>query len=70
MWDFAYQYIGLKQFPEMLESLLLVSALVMARCTMNQLTSTGGGSEEIMSELAIREEVKDLKKYAKAASKL
>jgi hypothetical protein len=34
------------------------------------LTSTGGGSEEIMSELAIREEVKDLKKYVLAASKL
>lgn len=28
----------------------------------------GGGSEEIMSELAMREEVKDLKKYATAAS--
>jgi hypothetical protein len=30
----------------------------------------GGGSEEIMAELAIREEVKDLKLYAKEASKL
>lgn len=27
-----------------------------------KLTAIGGGSEEIMSELAIREEVKDLKK--------
>ncbi|PVH78484.1 acyl-CoA dehydrogenase NM domain-like protein [Cadophora sp. DSE1049] len=32
--------------------------------------AVGGGSEEIMSELAIREETKDLKKYAKASSKL
>lgn len=30
----------------------------------------GGGSEEIMSELAIREEVKDLKKYASGKSRL
>jgi hypothetical protein len=30
----------------------------------------GGGSEEIMSELAIREEAKDLRKYASASSKL
>jgi hypothetical protein len=30
----------------------------------------GGGSEEIMSELSIREEVKDLMKLAKASSKL
>lgn len=30
----------------------------------------GGGSEEIMAELAIREEVKDLKLYVKAGSKL
>jgi hypothetical protein len=30
----------------------------------------GGGSEEIMSELAIREEVKDLKKLAGLASKI
>tara|TARA_R110002060_G_scaffold40860_1_gene52233 strand:+ start:933 stop:1091 length:159 start_codon:yes stop_codon:yes gene_type:complete len=34
------------------------------------LTLAGGGSEEIMSELALREETKDLKKYAKASSKL
>lgn len=27
--------------------------------------AVGGGSEEIMSELAIREEAKDLKKYAR-----
>lgn len=32
--------------------------------------AVGGGSEEIMSELAIREETKDLKKYASASSKL
>ena len=31
---------------------------------------SGGGSEEIMGELAIREEVKDLKKLANATSKL
>jgi hypothetical protein len=37
---------------------------------MKSLTSIGGGSEEIMNELAIREEVKDLKMYAKAGSKL
>jgi hypothetical protein len=30
----------------------------------------GGGSEEIMNELAIREEVKDLKKLEKASSML
>jgi hypothetical protein len=30
----------------------------------------GGGSEEIMSELAIREEVKDLKKYYSKPAKL
>jgi hypothetical protein len=30
----------------------------------------GGGSEEIMSELAIKEESKDLRKYANASSKL
>jgi hypothetical protein len=34
------------------------------------LTGPGGGSEEIMSELAIREEVKDLMKLASASSKL
>jgi len=34
------------------------------------LNLTGGGSEEIMNDLAIREEVKDLKKYFQAASKL
>jgi hypothetical protein len=28
----------------------------------------GGGSEEIMSELALREESKDLRKYAKAST--
>jgi len=32
--------------------------------------AVGGGSEEIMSELAIREEVKDLGRYASASSKL
>ncbi|KAH8667618.1 acyl-CoA dehydrogenase/oxidase [Tricladium varicosporioides] len=32
--------------------------------------AVGGGSEEIMSELALREETKDLKKYASASSKL
>ncbi|KAH8802696.1 acyl-CoA dehydrogenase/oxidase [Xylogone sp. PMI_703] len=32
--------------------------------------AVGGGSEEIMSELAIREEVKDLKRYAKNSAKL
>ncbi|KAG0646778.1 Acyl-dehydrogenase [Hyphodiscus hymeniophilus] len=32
--------------------------------------AVGGGSEEIMSELAIREETKDLLKYAQASSKL
>lgn len=31
---------------------------------------SGGGSEEIMSELAIREEAKDLRKYASAKGKL
>jgi hypothetical protein len=34
------------------------------------LIGVGGGSEEIMSELAIREEVKDLRLYAKSTSKL
>jgi len=33
-------------------------------------TVLGGGSEEIMSELAIREEEKDLKNYARVSSKL
>ncbi|KAF8862494.1 acyl-CoA dehydrogenase NM domain-like protein [Acephala macrosclerotiorum] len=32
--------------------------------------AVGGGSEEIMSELAIREEAKDLRKYASAKGKL
>ncbi|RDL31528.1 putative acyl-CoA dehydrogenase [Venustampulla echinocandica] len=32
--------------------------------------AVGGGSEEIMSELAIREETKDLRKYSKPPSKL
>ncbi|RDW64231.1 hypothetical protein BP5796_10733 [Coleophoma crateriformis] len=32
--------------------------------------AVGGGSEEIMSELAIREETKDLRKYADGTSKL
>lgn len=32
--------------------------------------AVGGGSEEIMSELAIREETKDLMKYTKASSRL
>ncbi|CAG8957367.1 hypothetical protein HYFRA_00010793 [Hymenoscyphus fraxineus] len=32
--------------------------------------AVGGGSEEIMGELAIREEAKDLSRYAKGASKL
>ncbi|QSZ32395.1 hypothetical protein DSL72_001969 [Monilinia vaccinii-corymbosi] len=32
--------------------------------------AVGGGSEEIMSELAIREEVKDLMKYSSTSSKL
>jgi hypothetical protein len=32
--------------------------------------AVGGGSEEIMGELAIREEVKDLRKYASVSSKL
>ncbi len=31
---------------------------------------SGGGSEEIMSELAIREEAKDLVRYHGASSKL
>lgn len=34
------------------------------------LTGIGGGSEEIMGELAIREEAKDLRRYAKEGSKL
>ncbi|ATZ50947.1 hypothetical protein BCIN_06g04120 [Botrytis cinerea B05.10] len=32
--------------------------------------AVGGGSEEIMSELAIKEEVKDLKRYSSTSSKL
>jgi hypothetical protein len=32
--------------------------------------AVGGGSEEIMSELAIKEEVKDLREYIGVSSKL
>jgi hypothetical protein len=66
----AYKSVRLKRSLETSGSWLSVSHPAKSRFTMKQLTSTGGGSEEIMSELAIREEVKDLKKYAKAASKL
>jgi hypothetical protein len=46
-----------------------VPLLVGARCGTNGV-SAGGGSEEIMSELAIKEEVKDLKNYWAKSSKL
>jgi hypothetical protein len=66
----AYQFVGLKQSLETSESWLSVSPRFLSDLYDSHLTHTGGGSEEIMSELAIREEVKDLRRYAQAVSKL
>jgi len=57
----------------MWESWLLVSAIPSSLSIFLELIILiylGGKSEEIMSELAIREEAKDLRKYTSASSKL
>ena len=58
-----------KQFQEIRESWQLVSSsLVHLGCPETNLL--GGGSEEILAQLALREEAKDLFMYHKAGAKL